>query len=186
MNENQWTDSIKEFLLSVKFADNIKIETLRKLPYAQEIIEYDLNFKPIKESCMEFETDLLIYEQNSNIITPRIVIEAKLSSVTTHDAITYSYKAQSHKNVTPFLRYGIMLGNRKHYPLPGRLFRHGSNFDFMISFQKVELTEKEKESFVNLIKKEIEYSQQFEEMLLNSRSKNREHYFLLQKKLYLE
>jgi hypothetical protein len=186
MTENEWTATIKEFLSSVNFADNIKIDTLRKLPYAQEIIEYDSDFKPSKEFCMEFETDLLIYEKKDNIIKPRIVIESKLSSITTHDAITYSYKAQSHKNVTPFLRYGIMLGNRGDYPLPGRLFRHGSNFDFMISFQKEELSDKEKQVFISLIKNELEYSRKFEEMLLNSRNKDRKHYFLLQKELHLE
>ena len=79
------------------------------------------------------ETDLLVFEK-TDIIKPRIIIESKINSVTTHDAITYIYKAQTHKNVTPYIRYGIMLGNRKHYPLPGRLFRHGTNFDFMISF----------------------------------------------------
>ncbi|MDR0294593.1 MAG: hypothetical protein LBH91_00125 [Prevotellaceae bacterium] len=77
MNENQWTESIRDFLLSAKLANNIKIDTLRKLPYAQEIIEYDLDFKPNKESCMEFETDLLIYEQKAiicNIAKKRIKI----------------------------------------------------------------------------------------------------------------
>ncbi|GAI54911.1 unnamed protein product, partial [marine sediment metagenome] len=57
-------------------------------------------------------------------------IEGKINSVTTHGAITYSQKASTHKNVHPYLRYGILLGNRKHYPLPGRLFRHGAYFDF--------------------------------------------------------
>ena len=35
-------------------------------------------------------------------------------------------------------RYGIMIGGHGHYPLPGRLFRYGTNFDFMISFQNVQ------------------------------------------------
>ena len=29
----------------------------------------------------------------------RVIIESKINSVTTHDAITYSHKAQTHKNV---------------------------------------------------------------------------------------
>ena len=187
MSEKQWVESIKELMLSMELAENIKIDTLRKIPYAQEIIEYDLDFKARPESCnsMDFETDLLVYEQNFDIIKPRIVIEAKLS-ISTHDAITYSYKAQNHKSVTPFLRYGIMLGNREHKSLPGRLFRHGSNFDFMIRLQGAVLSEKEKLSFINLLKKELEYSRQLEEMLMNSRSKNRKHYFILQNELYME
>lgn len=153
-----------------------------------EITQYSLDFKPNNEkmNIKPFETDMLIYEQSNDIIIPRIVIESKLNKVTTHDAITYSYKAQSHKNITPFLRYGIMIGNRKDYPLPGRLFRHGANFDFMISFKKEELSEKEKSSFIELLKKEITYSQNIQEMLLNSRSKDRKRYFLMQKKMFLK
>ena len=186
MNENDWTKSIKNLLLSVNLGKGIKVGTLLKLLYSQEITEYDLDFKPLSQNHMDFETDLLIYEQTKRAIIPRIVIEAKLELISTHDAITYSHKAQNHKNVTPFLRYGIMLGNRKRHPLPGRLFRHGSNFDFMISFEKETLSKDEKRSFVKLLKQEITYSRQFEEMLLNSRSKDRKHYSILQKKLHLE
>jgi hypothetical protein len=186
MTEKDWVESIKKILCSANLSPNIRIDTLKKLLYTNEVLEYDLDFSPNNKFGMSFETDLLIYEQNNDIIKPRIVIEAKLEDVTTHDAITYSYKAQNHKSVTPFLRYGIMLGNRKHYPLPGRLFRHGSNFDFMISFQKETLTEIEKVSFVKLLKNELKYSQQLEEILLNSRNKSREHYFILEKRLYLE
>lgn len=159
---------------------------MKKLPYAQEILSYNIDFKDKDEHLMAFETDLLIYEMNNGIIKPRIIIEAKIEKVTTHDAITYSYKAQTHKNVTPYIRYGIMLGNRGTYPLPGRLFRHGTNFDFMISFKDFVLDDYEKESFVELIRKEITYSKNIEEMLYESRSKNRKRYFILQKELNLK
>jgi hypothetical protein len=79
-----------------------------------------------------------------------------------------------------------MLGNRKHYPLPGRLFRHGTNFDFMISFKDYELSEYEKTAFVELIEKEITYSKKIEEMIYESHSKDRKKYFILQKELRLE
>jgi hypothetical protein len=65
---------------------------------------------------------------------PQIIIEGKLNSVTTHDTITYSQKAATHRNVHPFLRlrYVILIGNRKYFPLLGRLFRHRAHFDFML------------------------------------------------------
>jgi len=185
MNEKQWVETVKDFLSSITIAKNIQIDTLKKLPYAYEILDYTGDFVPLNKSIMDFETDLLIYEQTDDKIKPRIIIEAKLDTVTTHDAIIYSYKAQSHRNITPFIRYGIMLGNRKHYPLPGRLFRHGTNFDFMISFQKLSLSETEKTSFQTLLKKELQYSKQIEEMLLNSRSSTRNRYFIMQKELKL-
>jgi len=185
MTEKQWVETIKEYLQSINLSDNINIDTLAKLPYAYEILEYNNDFKPTKDNSMPFETDMLIYEEINGVIKPRIIIEAKLESITTHDAITYSYKAQNHKSVTPFIRYGMIFGNRKHYPLPGRLFRHGTNFDFMISFQEEELNPIEKSTFQDLLKKELLYSKQLEEIFLNSRSSNREHYFVLQKELKL-
>ncbi len=185
MKENEWTNSIKELLQKSNLGDNIYFDTLNKVPYAQEILSYDLDFEKNEEYTMPFETDLLIFEKEESI-RPRIIIESKINSITTHDVITYSYKAQAHKNVTPYIRYGIMLGNRKHYPLPGRLFRHGTNFDFMISFRDFVLSENEKLAFIDLVKKEISYSQKIEEMIYESRSKNRKQYFLLQKALRLE
>lgn len=185
MDENQWTSSIKKLLTKAKLGKNICCDTLVKVPYAQEILSYNLDFTEKKESTIAFETDLLIYEK-TDIIKPRVIVEAKIDTVTTHDAITYSYKAQSHKNVTPYLRYGIMLGNRKHYPLPGRLFRHGTNFDFMISFREYELNENEISAFVKLIKREISYSKKLEEMIYTSRSQERKKYFMLQNELRLE
>jgi hypothetical protein len=183
MTEKAWVESIKLLIQKFDLPPNIKVDTLVKLPYAREVLKYDLNFEPNDEASMPFETDLLIYEQINDILKPRIVIEAKQSSITTHDAITYSYKAQSHKTVTPFLRYGIMIGNREHYPLPGRLFRHGANFDFMISFQKEKLSKIERTAFADLLRKELLYSQQIEEVLLESRSSGRKRYFVMQKEL---
>lgn len=184
MRENEWTKNIKELLAGTDVGENIYFDTLSKVPYAQEILSYDLDFVADRQGAISFETDLLIYEK-TEVIKPRVIIEAKCKTVSSHDAITYSYKAQAHKNVTPYLRYGIMLGNRRHYPLPGRLFRHGTNFDFMISFKGYKLTTEEQGAFVDLIKKEIKYSRQIEEMMYESRSKDRMKYFLLQKELKL-
>jgi len=167
MNENEWTETIKELLQSSELGEGIEVSTLTKLPYTMEVTSFTLDFEPETRSSLPFETDLLIYEKSAEVIVPRVVIEAKFGSITTHDAITYSYKAQSHKSIIPFLRYGIMIGNRGHYPLPGRLFRHGSNFDFMISFCGEKANDSEKKSFVELVKKEILYSKQLEEIILN-------------------
>ena len=134
----------------------------------------------------KFETDLMIYEKTDGKIIPRIIVEAKIGNVTTHDAITYSYKAEKHKNITPYLKYGIMIGHRQHYPLPGRLFRHGTNFDFMISFVGTEPEKTEWNTFTEMLLKEVEYSRLMEEMLHDSRSKDRKRYNMLQKQLVLK
>ena len=188
MKENDWTKSICDLLNDQDFSEEIHIDTLKKIPYAFEISHFDEDWELEADSFDKtaFETDLVIYEKTNGKIIPRVIIEAKVGTVTTHDAITYSHKAMYHKNVIPFVRYGIMLGARETYPLPGRLFRHGTNFDFLFSFVGYEPTAVEKNQFVAMLKREIEYSRQIEEILSNSRSRNRKRYYMLQKEFHLE
>ena len=186
MTEKQWTYLIEQLLNDSNLGTNIKVKPFVRVPYAREIISYDSNFNELESNMAPYETDILVYEEINNVIKPRVIIELKVSSVTTHDAITYSDKAQLHKNVTPYIRYGIAIGDRKHYPLPGRLFRHGLNFDFMISFKDFNPTNDEKESFIELLKHEIEASNQIEEMLSESRKASRKKYYMLHKKLELK
>ena len=188
MKENDWTKSICELLQKQDLGENIYIDVLKKIPYAFEISSFNDEWEIDKDSFSEtsFETDMVVYEKLNNKIIPRVIIEAKVGTVSTHDAITYSHKAMYHKNVIPFVRYGIMLGARETYPLPGRLFRHGTNFDFLFSFVDYLPSDKEINAFIEMVKKEITYSRQFEEILSNSRSRNRKRYFMLQKEFHLE
>ncbi len=188
MNEIEWMKEVKRKLENEQKLKNKKLSFFnsRRLPYSSEIISYK-DDEPEKTNLIKYETDLIVCQNLlENEWKPRIIIEGKLNSVTTHDSITYSQKAATHKNVHPFLRYGILIGNRKHYPLPGRLFRHGAHFDFMLSWVGYEPTDQEWKDFIRVIKAENKYSQQLEEMIFHSRFKNREHYTILQKKLYLK
>lgn len=188
MRENEWTKSIKELIEDSNLGNEIYVDVLKKIPYAFEISSFDESWHIDEESydVTSFETDLIIYEKVNAKIIPRVIVESKVGTVSTHDAITYSHKAMYHKNVIPFVRYGIMLGNRETYPLPGRLYRHGTNFDFLFSFIGYIPTEKEKKQFIEMLKREVEYSRKFEEMLSNSRSKSRKRYYMLQKEFHLE
>ncbi len=186
MSENDWTKSICDRLKPILKERSLECESLQKIPYSQEIVKYSDKWEPEFENPICFETDLVIYEINNGNIIPRVIIEAKLGRVSTHDAITYSYKAEKHKNITPHLRYGIMIGEREHYSLPGRLFRHGTNFDFMFCFVGTEPSKEEWCAFIDMILKEVDYSQLMDEMLHNNRSKNRKHYYMLQKQLVLK
>lgn len=102
MKENEWTWSIKELLEDSNLGENIYFDILTRVPYAKEIISYDLDFTPIQQNQMGFETDLLVYEK-TDIIKPRIIIEAKINSITTQDVfvglikkeIDYSRKIES-------------------------------------------------------------------------------------------
>ena len=197
MTEKDWVESIQKLLKQEltrcpSLSQEFRVSTQRKLPYAREIWAYDekgKGFSPAegREKSLLYETDLLIYEEFQKQIKPRIIIEAKIANPTTHEAIVYSHKAAQHKSVTPYLRYGIMLGSMKqHHPLPGLLFRHGVNFDFMVSFKEEKLTSTEKDSLVALINSEWGFSKQIEKMFLENRNRNRKRYFLLQKALSLQ
>lgn len=133
MKETEWAKFVAEML--DKEFPRFQIVAGQKLIYANEIVEYQGNSNSYHE--MAYETDILVYEEGKKQAwKPRVVIETKINRITTHDAITYSQKSASHKYVHPYLRYGVFIGNRKNYPLPGRLFRHGAHFDFMLSWSK--------------------------------------------------
>ncbi|ACN18050.1 conserved hypothetical protein (plasmid) [Desulforapulum autotrophicum HRM2] len=180
MKETEWAKLVAERLDTE--LSGFHVQAGKKLTYANEIIEYDEGSSLYNE--MGYETDILIYESTGEKKwKPRVVIETKINSVTTHDAITYSQKASAHKYVHPYLRYGIFIGNRKHYPLPGRLFRHGAHFDFMLSWKGYEPLEYEWIALIEIANEEISASKQLEEMFFNSRNKDRIKYFALHKPL---
>ena len=56
----------------------------------------------------------------------------------------------------------------------------------MLSWKAFEPTEEEWKGFLNIINSEIEYSEQLEEILFHSHLKNKEHYTILQRRLYLQ
>ena len=186
MTENEWTKQICKRLNAFLEPYKLQADTLIKVPYSQEINGYSEDGAPEYMDPTLFETDLLIYEKKNGKVYHRVIIESKINKIGTHDAITYSYKAEKHKNITPYLRYGIMLGNRKHYPLPGRLFRHGTNFDFMFKFSGFKPTENEWDVFTKMILKEVKFSRTIEEMLHESKSRGKKRYFMLQKQLVLK
>ena len=189
MRETAWVeDIVVDRLNQAYFNDqhHLEIWPAFKLPYADEVRTYK-GVDPQTRHMQAFQTDMLVREVDKNgVWKPRVVIEAKMSRITTHDAITYSQKTATHKQIHPYLRYGIMVGNRKHYPLPGRLFRHGAHFDFMLSWVGIEPTENELSTLATVIKNEVEASQALEEIIYQSRSKNREHYTFYHKPLMLK
>jgi hypothetical protein len=185
MNENQWAKTVQEMVSQFLSEKHPHLEILQgaNLPYANEVLEYQGN-EPKQVKSVAYETDLLVIEKiNSGNWKPRVVIECKINSVSTHDAITYSEKSFAHKRVHPYLRYGILIGNRKLNPLPGRLFRHGLYFDFMVSWVGFHSTKTERDDLLNIILDEVESSQNLEDMLFNSRNSGRKRYVVLHKPL---
>lgn len=186
--ENEWVASfVVELARRIQVAARpgflLKAEAFRKMPYALEVLSYVEN-EPHEKHISRYETDLLIYEQVEAVWYPRVVIECKLGAVTTHDALTYSAKAATHKNVHPYLRYGILLGDWGKSPLPPRLVRHGAHFDFMASWQGNEASLNEWELFLSVLKSEIEASRRLQE-ILTARTRAKAKYGMLHRKLVL-
>jgi hypothetical protein len=114
-SERQWVGSLVPRIQKALEASNtsnasIEVSDGRKLAYTCEIYEY-LGADSSQTISARYETDLLIYDSHQNgKWVPRVVIECKIGNVTTHDALTYSTKASTHKHVHPYLRYGFFGG----------------------------------------------------------------------------
>ena len=187
MRETEWVELVANTLkpqLTVS-GQSLDVQTQVKIAYGYEIRAYRSEQEPDTEA-IEFATDFIVVEGADGGWKPRVVVEAKVDNVSTHDAITYSQKAANHRSVFPYLRYGIMLGNRKHYPLPGRLYRHGTQFDFMISFREYEPRAKEMEAFRDVLMAEVEASRALEKMIYESRKRDRDHHTLFHRRLVLD
>jgi len=188
MTEREWVKSIIvdiEKKLQQTY-NNIRVVDGHRLAYVNEVLTYGKDNTPNNQKSSGYETDILIYEQlDDTTWKPRVVIETKLDSVSTHDAITYSQKAQTHKYVHPYLRYGILIGNREISPLPGRLFRHGQHFDFMLSWKSFIADKREMERFLEIVNDEILASKTLDKILYNTRSKDRDKFTCLHRPLKL-
>jgi hypothetical protein len=113
-----------------------------------------------------FQTDLCVFEdkktdcegKETTVSIPRVVMEFK-GRITTHDVLTYSAKARKHKQVYPYLRYGIIVSEETF--VPGRVFTHNEALDFcaaIADYKGARLTE----ILAALLKAEVECSRRLE------------------------
>ena len=191
--ENQWTKSIckklrKELKTKGKEYD---CEVGIELPYFVVLSDYDDNWKePTFERSINhdtFETDLLVYEIKNNKKIPRVIIESKIANMTTHDSLAYCEKAEDHKSLTPFLRYGVMIAESKN-GLTQKYFKHGMKFDFVFCFKnkKPRKGSPEWSKFVEIIKQEIDTSKKLEDIYLNSKINKNERKMYFHNNLEIE
>lgn len=111
--------------------------------------------KKPKRGSSAFETDLCVFEEVSEgIKIPRVVIEFK-TGITTHDVLTYSAKAERHKRIYPYLRYGMLASSEK--SIPGRVFTHNESLDFFFAVSGMDQNEFES-SFASLLQSEVQAS----------------------------
>lgn len=163
-----------------------RVSTQQRLPYSYQVTSYK-QADQREDHLSYYETDILITQQlDGERWIPRVVIETKLTRLHSHDAITYSKKASMHKQVHPYLRYGMVVGARGRSGLPGRLVRHGEYFDFMFAFSGHRPTPSQAARFSRLIRTELRASQRLEQVIYDSRRVERAKYQLVHRRLMIE
>jgi len=169
--ERAWVETVKADIETALAQQGITVETGLRLPYAVHVTGYrsasdGLSVADPVIRSHGYQTDLLIAERlkgDGNWV-PRVVVEFKLRSVSTHDALTYSAKAATHKNVHPYLRYGIVIGAYDGQ-VPVRLIRHGQNFDFMVTLASETLSNTDRDRLVGVLRSEVQASQTMSRLL---------------------
>ncbi len=190
--EKTWVETLQPILEAAVAAADVRgirtrVRTGYRLPYLYEIHRFQHEADtPADSKASRYETDLLIYDERSDKEgwVPRVIVECKVASVTTHDALTYSAKAATHKHVHPYLRYGILIGSYGD-SIPARLVRHGAYFDFMGVWNDEKATKAEWTQFVHVVLDEIRASRTLQDLLTN-RTKKRSRYKMLHRPLILE
>ena len=97
MRETEWVELVAKTVkpeLTV-LGQSLDVQAQVKIAYGYEIRAYRNEQEPDTEA-IEFATDFIVVEDTDGGWKPRVVVEAKVSGDTTHDAITYSQKAASH------------------------------------------------------------------------------------------
>lgn len=154
-----------------------------RLPYTSEIHGYRSDGTSDPRSA-SYETDLLISDTAADgSWIPRVVVECKLGGVTTHDALSYSTKAATHKHVHPYLRYGFLAG--KLAAIPPRLVKHGTYFDFMATWPDAQPDEAAWAAFIATLAEEVKASRALQSLLANNRAPTQQRYRLLRRPLLL-
>lgn len=108
-----------------------------------------------------FQTDLCVFEEkDKDVLIPRVVMEFK-ARISTHDVLTYSAKARKHKQVYPYLRYGVVVSDEAF--VPGRVFTHNEALDFCATVGDYR-DHRLSEVLASLLKAEVESSRRLEDV----------------------
>lgn len=135
MNETKFRQKLKE-LLERDWGNDYSIEEKRNLIY-KVIIGENLEYKPNdpknpKRGNYAFQTDIVIAKSN----LPFVIIETKYRDFSSHDVLTYSTKALKHKEIYPYIRYGLVVGGKDE--IDNKFFTHNVGFDFAIALKEID------------------------------------------------
>lgn len=142
-----------------------KITTQANLPYTNFCDRLDVNGKGLDygKGKKSYAVDVLIYRELENDEkVPLVVVEGKIRGYSTHDIITYSEKARTHKSVFPHIQYGfIVLDANDDDFMPLRYYLH-STFDFEEIFPNSEASDEQANrinSFIRQLEDQIKIAE---------------------------
>lgn len=137
MNESNFKENIKEKIKGNLDTNKYAVKSNENLLYkvtVNESFEFEPNDpKDPKRGNYAFQTDLLITKNDNDL--PLVVIETKYGGFSTHDILTYSTKALKHKEVFPFIRYGLLVGGID--KITNKFFIHNVGFDFAYALNDI-------------------------------------------------
>lgn len=143
MARNQYEDRLAQ-AIAANLNDRglgVRIQTKCNLLYSsivndrdgQRVMDVDAEGRAVRRGGA-YQQDILLFEQlDEGEIReiPRVSIEIKAGSVTTHDALIYAEKARQLRTVYPYLRF-IFVVAWDQGDLPVRLLKAGAAFDAMM------------------------------------------------------
>lgn len=174
-NEKEWIEAVADRIRTegqLEGLDGIpvRVDTGARLPYTYEGLDLEAK-EPPKSGSIDYQTDLLLYDQLDNgWWAPRVVIECKLGDATLQDALAFSAKAAGHKHPHPYLRYGVLIGCTNLFSTSGfRIFRHGDRFDFIASWSDGKASDAEWALFVEILREEVQRSRTIQKLFSTNR-----------------
>ena len=169
-NEKEWIKAVADRIRTegqLEELDGIpvRVDTGARLHYTYEGLNIEAK-EPSKSGSIDYQTDLLLYDQLDNgWWAPRVVIECILGEVTSHNALAFSARAARHKHVHYYLRYGVLIGSKNLFSVAGeRMFRHGDSFDFVARWSDGKANETEWALFAEILREEVQRSRAIQEL----------------------
>jgi len=151
-NDEKLIKKCKELIKNVEIAENNK-ELIKK---CKELIKKFEEYITLTKKC-----------EKKFFLLPLVVIEIKYGSFSTHDVLTYSEKALKHKEIYPYLRYGLLIGQKnKEIAIFNRFFTHNKGFDFAYALKDINNDELIKE-LAEMIKQQIDSARSLFDILNN-------------------
>jgi len=121
-----------------------------------------------------YQTDVIVFEKKIRKDFPLIVFEFK-QNPSTHDIIVYSTKARKHKQIYPWLRYGMLICGTDNIPIR-KFIKHNEFLDFCFSvrrmFEDEKIDDVEAEKIINFIQSEITIAKTLESICFDNPKMN--------------